>query len=310
MIFTVTLNPAIDKTVVIRNFEEGSVNRIESVRTDIGGKGINVSKCLLVLENISTAIAIWAGENGKWGKEQLIHSGFNSYNVELDEGETRTNLKIIDPVKNLNTDINEPGPTVRPEEINGFSWYIENIMKKDDIFVISGSIPKGLNSDIYRDMILQCNEKGIKTLLDADGESFRYGIEAKPYMIKPNIDELRKYTGKDLETDEEIITVARELIKSGIKEVVVSLGADGALFITEDKCYKADALKVPVQSTVGAGDSMVAALAHGLACGVDEIKRLKLATAIGAASVMCSGTQAPDHETVKKLYKDVNVVEV
>ena len=99
-------------------------------------------------------------------------------------------------------------------------------------------------------------------------------------------------------------------MKTGIKEVVVSLGADGALFVTEDKCYKADALKVPVQSTVGAGDSMVAALAHGLDCGVDEIKRLKLAIAISAASVMRSGTQAPDCETVKKLYKDVNVVEV
>jgi len=310
MIFTVTLNPAIDKTVVIRNFKEGSVNRIESVRADIGGKGINVSKCLLVLGNISTAIAIWAGENGKWGKDQLIHSGFGSYNVELDEGETRTNLKIIDPEKNINTDINEPGPTVRPEEINGFSWYIANIMKEGDIFVLSGSIPKGLNSDIYRDMILQCNEKGIKTLLDADGDSFRYGIEAKPYLIKPNIDELCRYTGKDLKTQDEIISVAKEFIKSGIKEVVVSLGADGALFVTENKCYKADALKVPVQSTVGAGDSMVAALAHGLDCGADEIERLKLATAMGAASVMCSGTQAPEQETVKKLYENVKVVEV
>ena len=183
-------------------------------------------------------------------------------------------------------------------------------MKEGDIFVLSGSIPKGLNSDIYRDMILQCNEKGIKTLLDADGDSFRYGIEAKPYLIKPNIDELCRYTGKDLKTQDEIISVAKEFIKSGIKEVVVSLGADGALFVTENKCYKADALKVPVQSTVGAGDSMVAALAHGLDCGADEIERLKLATAMGAASVMCSGTQAPEQETVKKLYENVKVVEV
>lgn len=310
MILTLTLNPAIDKTVVIPNFSEGAVNRIESVRTDIGGKGINVSKCLLVLGNISTAVAVWAGETGKRGKDYLIHSGFNSYSIELDEGETRTNLKIIDTEKNVNTDINEPGPTLDRRTFEGLMNTIDSMIKEDDILVLSGSLPKGLDSTAYRDMILFFKEKGVKTILDADGESFVYGIEAIPYLVKPNIDELCRYTKKELKTEEEIISAARELVQKGIKEVVVSLGADGSLFVTADKVLKAEALKVPVQSTVGAGDSMVAALAHGLDCGVDEIKRLKLATAISAASVMLSGTQPPELETVKKLYKEVTIKNV
>ncbi len=309
MIYTLTLNPAMDKTVVIENFTPGAVNRIKSLRVDVGGKGINVSKCLKSLGCETTAAAFWGGAAGQRGIDFLRENGIGSLAVVVPE-DTRTNLKIIDPVRHENTDINEPGPTISKENMEELIRKLDEAIVPGDILILSGSIPKGCESTIYRDMITRYQTRGAKVYLDADGENFRLGITAAPTLIKPNIDELNRHLGEDLKEVAEIAAAARAFLELGIEEIVVSLGADGALLVKEGLCLKAEGLKVPVQSTVGAGDSMVAALACGAEKGLTDEQRLKLATAISAASVMCSGTQAPEAEQIEKLYRQVKIREV
>lgn len=309
MIFTLTLNPAMDKTVVIENLTPGGVNRIKSLRVDVGGKGINVSKCLKSLGCETTAAAFWGGAAGQRGIDFLRENGIGSLAVTVSE-DTRTNLKIIDPVRHENTDINEPGPTISEENLAELIQKLDERIVPNDILILSGSIPKGCSSSIYRDLIQRYQNKGAKVYLDADGENFCNGITAAPVLIKPNIDELNRHLGADLKEVSEIAAAAKEFLKLGIEEVVVSLGGDGALLVKVGLCLKAEGLRVPVLSTVGAGDSMVAALACGAEKGLSDVQRLKLAIAISAASVMCSGTQAPEREKIEELYHQVTIWEV
>ena len=309
MIFTLTLNPAMDKTVVIEDLTPGGVNRIQSLRVDVGGKGINVSKCLKALGWGSTAAAFWGGTAGQRGIDFLREQGIGSLTVAVSE-DTRTNLKIIDPIRKENTDINEPGPTITEAQMAELIQKLDEAIAPGDILILSGSIPKGCQPTIYRDLTARYRSRGARVYLDADGENFRRGIEAAPTLIKPNIHELNRYLGKDLTQVAEIAAAAREFLALGMEEVVVSLGEDGALLVKEGLCLKAEGLKVPVLSTVGAGDSMVAALAYGAERGMGDDRRLKLAIAISAASVMCSGTQAPEKETIEALYQQVTIREV
>lgn len=309
MIITVTLNPAIDKTVTISNFTAGEVNRIETLRSDVGGKGINVSKCLKELGCESTAAAFWGGEAGRSGEAQLRESGVESLPVFIG-GTTRTNMKIIDPEQGTNTDINEPGPQISPEELEQLIQKLDEKLNQGDILVLAGSIPAGISPDIYKELTIRYKEKGVKVFLDADGESFAEGIKASPYLIKPNIDELSRYAGEKITDIRGILKAVKPLLQSGIEKIVVSMGAQGAVFIQKGRILIASSLNVPVLSTVGAGDSMVAALAYGEEKGLDEKKTYKLSMAMGAASVMCSGTQAPKASTVESLYHMVNMIEL
>lgn len=309
MIITVTLNPAIDKTVTISNFTAGEVNRIETLRSDVGGKGINVSKCLKELGCESTAAAFWGGEAGRSGEAQLQQSGVESLPVFIG-GTTRTNMKIIDPEQGTNTDINEPGPQISPEELEQLIQKLDEKLNQGDILVLAGSIPAGIGSSIYQELTNRYKEKGVKIFVDADGISFAKALEAVPYLIKPNIDELSRLAGEKLTDIRGILKAVKPLLQSGIEKIVVSMGAQGAVFIQRGRIFIASSIDVPVLSTVGAGDSMVAALAYGEEKGLDEKKTYKLSMAMGAASVMCSGTQAPKAVTVESLYHMVNIIEL
>lgn len=309
MIITVTLNPAIDKTVTISNFTAGEVNRIETLRSDVGGKGINVSKCLKELGCESTAAAFWGGEAGRSGEAQLQQSGVESLPVFIG-GTTRTNMKIIDPEQGTNTDINEPGPQISPEELEQLIQKLDEKLNQGDILVLAGSIPAGIGSSIYQELTNRYKEKGVKIFVDADGISFAKALEAVPYLIKPNIDELSRFAGEKVTDIRGILKTVKPLLQSGVQKIVVSMGDQGAVFIQKGRIFIASGIQVPVLSTVGAGDSMVAALAYGEEKGLAETQTYKLAMAMGAASVMCSGTQAPKASSVENLYHMVNMIEL
>lgn len=304
MIYTVTLNPAIDKTVVIENFSAGSVNRVADIREDAGGKGINVSKCLKNLGESTTAAMILAGDAGKRLEKMLAHMQIPNLAVWA-EGESRTNLKIIDPVRKENTDINEPGPAVSEALLEELKGKLRERIQPGDIVILSGSLPAGVDRGLYGKWTAYFRGLGACVYLDADGEPMRAGLAAVPYMIKPNNDELAALLGKTSLTVEEMITEGKRLLDTGIAEVVISLGGDGALFVGGEGCYRAEALRVPVKSTVGAGDSVVAAMACGQARRLTREERIRLAVAMGAASVMQSGTQPPEAELVWELAKQV-----
>ncbi len=305
MIYTVTLNPALDKTVEIVNFTVDSVNRITKMRTDPGGKGINVSKVIDKLGGKSIATGILGGGTGT-----AIQSALEEMRLESSflfaEGETRTNLKVVDPEHHTNTDINEPGLTVTDELLNSLLKELLEKLGEEDIVVLSGSLPKGAPKDTYYTWVKACRDTGAKVILDADGELLAEGLKASPYLIKPNNHELSGLMGRTLETPGELENAARNLMSQyGIKKIVVSMGGEGALYVTGDETIYAEGLKVPVGSTVGAGDSVVAALAvaeeRGLA--LEETVRLSIAT--GAANVMCSGTQAAEYDVIESLIPKV-----
>ena len=306
MIYTVTLNPAIDKTVVIDNFSAGSVNRVKSVREDPGGKGINVSKCLKSLGTDSVATMILAGEAGQRLERMVAGLEIPVLSVWT-AGESRTNLKIIDPVKKENTDINEPGPMVSAALLEELKIKLGKVVVPEDIVILSGSLPAGVDKGLYGEWTAYFRDLGACVYLDADGEPMQKGMAVVPYMIKPNNDELAALLGKANLTMEEMIAEGQRLYNTGIAEIVISLGGDGALFINEDGCFRAEGLTVAVKSTVGAGDSVVAATAYGQQEKMDRETRIRLAVAIGAASVMQSGTQPPEKELVWELAKQVQL---
>lgn len=305
MIYTVTLNPALDKTVEIPSLTVDAVNRITSMRTDPGGKGINVSKVIQKLGGASVAAGILGGDTGRAILSALTEMGLTTL-FHFVEGETRTNMKIIDPDNHTNTDINEPGVTVSEEILEKLLEELLVKVTKEDIVVISGSMPKGSPKDTYYTWTKAFREKGAKVILDADGDLLKAGLKASPYLIKPNNHELGALTGRALETPEEIAETAAELMKEyGIGKVVVSMGGDGAVYVTKDKTIHAEGLKVPVGSTVGAGDSVAAALAVSEEEGKTLEETVRLSTAVGAANVMCSGTQAAEYEVVETLLPKV-----
>lgn len=306
MIYTVTLNPALDKTATVENLRLDSVNRISELRVDPGGKGINVSKVVRELGAKTVAIALLGGHTGTMLRNMLAELGIECKVLEV-EGETRTNLKIKDPALKTNTDINEPGPEVTDEQLRGMLDGLVGEVSSGDIVVLSGSLPRGAAADTYKVWVAALKKTGAKVYLDADGDKLVRGIEAKPDLIKPNEIELGAMMGRTLDADEKIVEAARELIDGGLDRVMVSMGGAGALYVARDVTIKANPVKVPVGSTVGAGDSVVAALAYAQDKGLGLEDTMRLAMATGAANVMQSGTQAAPRELVDSLIDKVVV---
>ena len=302
MIYTVTLNPALDKTVEIPSFTTDGVNRITSIRTDPGGKGINVSKVVAALGSTSRALGILGGSTG-----QMISEALSGLNMTCDflpvEGNTRVNLKVVDPIAHTSTEINEPGAPVDPATL-------QKLLRHDDIVVLAGSLPVNAPADTYRVWGDACREKGAKVILDSDGAGMVEGVKAKPFLIKPNSEELSHVMGRALDSQQELTAAARELLQTGVQKVIVSMGSRGMLHVLPEQTIFVPGLRVPVKDTVGAGDAVIAALAVAEERGLTLEETLRLSTAAGAASVMCAGTQAASLETIQQLMEQVTYREL
>lgn len=308
MIVTVTMNPAIDKTVDVQNFEPGGLNRILQVVSDAGGKGINVSKTICELGGKSTAAGFVGGSAGNRIISVLKEWGIEEDFVEV-RGETRTNTKVVDPRLGV-TELNEPGPNVTDDEMGKLLKKLEGYAGPDTLFVLAGSVPAGVDKGIYRKITELVHKKGARVLLDADGELFAECLAAAPDMIKPNRDELERFYEMDYHpSEEELIRMGKKFFEKGISTVIISLGQMGALFLSEGKCYKAEALFVKAHSTVGAGDAMVAAMAYGWdqKLSFEETAALSVATSAGAVTTI--GTKPPKRDVVDELLKQVQLIE-
>jgi 1-phosphofructokinase len=304
MIITVTLNPALDKTIEIDEFKIDSVNRIVSTRVDAGGKGINVSKVIKELQYKSLALGFLGGSSGGQIKNYLDDLNIDNEFL-LVKGETRTNLKIIDKVNKTHTDINENGPSLGKQDIINIKEKIMQHCKEDSLVVLSGSVPNEVSTSIYGEIIKDVKNKGGKVILDAEGELLMEGIKAGPYMVKPNIDELEKAFGISINNEEKIIETAKKILEYGVKYVVISLGSEGSIFISNDTVAKVKGIKVQVKSTVGAGDSMVAALAVAVQEDYSLEQAMKLACATSTANVMTEGTQTGRFDDIERIKNEI-----
>lgn len=324
MIVTVTMNPAIDKTVDIDRLECGGLNRIKRVCMDAGGKGINVSKTIHHLGGESVAAGFVAGSAGETIEKVLREYGIRTDFVRV-SGETRTNMKVVEqdgPV----TELNEPGPEVRPEQIRELLAKLEQYASPDTLVVLSGSIPRGVGKDIYAVITEAMHKKGASVLLDADGELFSAALQAKPDIVKPNREELEEYfktrgacfeeqgqRPEESEADDmfgRIAWMGERLLAQGVGRAVISMGKDGAVFL-EDGCrLRAHGLPVKAHSTVGAGDAMVAALALAWERKLPFREAAALGMAASAGAVTTIGTKPPERAVVEELLGKVELEEL
>lgn len=308
MITTVTLNPTIDRTIILDSFHHGSINKIKSVKEDAGGKGINVAKVLQSLGYHTCAIG-FIGKNNREYVETLLESEQLANDFITVEGQTRFNTKLVEMDSKVTTDIKEIGFEISGENRRSLEELITTYAKKSEVMTFNGSIPQGLPSNIYFDLISIANEY-TKTVLDTDGVFLLEGLKASPYIIKPNIQELETAIGRKLDSHEDIKIAARELIRDyHIKYVLVSMGAKGSILISAHKAMYAKSLKVDVKSSVGAGDAMTAGFIYAVINDdVTTSKALAYATACGALAASQDGTQAFKKADVIKLVKEVELV--
>lgn len=307
MIVTVTMNPAIDKTALVEEFVLRGLNRLQSVKSDAGGKGINVSKTIRELGGTSLATGFLGGQSGRTIAEALTELGIEHDFVYI-KGETRVNLKVTEPDGSL-TELNEVGPEPGAEAIEELMEKLEKLAAPGVTFVLGGSIPRGVPTDIYKRIIETVHAKDAKVFLDADGPLFAEALKANPDYIKPNRFELEQYFELDHEaTEADLIELSGRLLSTGVKQIAVSLGGEGALFIGDGHYTRIPGLKVEVKSTVGAGDAMVAALVYSYDTGISPDERVLLAMATSAGACMTEGTQPPTREQVDTLLSTLEPV--
>lgn len=306
MIATLTLNPAIDKIAHVDKLIVGDLNRLSDVKTTIGGKGINVARTLRALNERTEVFTVTAGTAGML-VEQYLRSNYYMAHIVKAEGNTRTNIKIIEADGSL-TEINDAGPTVSKEMLNLLTIKMVKSLKKGDTIILSGSLPDSVPTTIYRDLIEKVKAAGIYTILDADGEPFREGVSALPDIVKPNVRELRGYFGVTEQIDEkETSLLAQKLTRLGIGLVAASMGHQGAVFASADHAYFAKAVNVHTDSTVGAGDAMVGAIAYARHAGYDDEKLIRLSMAASAAACTSHGVNM---DIVEKLMDEVEITRI
>ncbi|WP_088892263.1 1-phosphofructokinase [Leptolyngbya ohadii] len=305
-IVTVTLNPAIDLTAAIANFRAGEVNRVAWEQADPGGKGVNVASFLADFGFFVTATGILGQENAGIFDVLFERKGIGNEFVVI-PGRTRTNIKIIDEVQDRVTDINFPGLSPSDNAVQRLHSAIDQLARTHDWFILSGSLPAEMPTSIYADLIKRLKAIGKTVVLDASGESLRQAIPAAPLMVKPNIAELEEAMGRSLPTLDDRLEAARELLAQGISTVVISLGAEGALFVETGSAVWARPPQIAVISTVGAGDAMVSGFVTAKLRNFDLSDCARLATAFSIGALSQVGPRLPPKEVVESFMDQVSV---
>ncbi len=303
MIVTVTMNPAVDRTVWLDHLEKGGLNRILNKKTDAGGKGINVSKTIHALGLKSIATGLIGGRSGRMIEKMLEEQEIETDFVAI-KGNNRINTKVAEKDGKV-TELNELGPHILNAELEELFLKLEKYADENTLFVLSGSVPDGVPNDFYAKVTEMVHKKGSRVFLDADGDLLKKGVQARPDFLKMNQKEMEGLVGKKITDANQAAEFGVELLDLGVGFVVISLGALGAVFLTPDFCVKCPGMKVPVISTVGAGDGMVGALASSWEEGISFEAGIRLAMAVSAAAVTMEGTKPADQMMVMKLYQKV-----
>lgn len=309
MILTVTLNVAVDKAYVIEGpLQAGEVMRVKTCSNTAGGKGLNVSKVIGLCGEEVLATGFTGGFNGAYVEQLLTEKGIPNEFVHV-KGETRSCINILDG-DGKSTEFLEPGAPVTAEEEATFLRKFETLLPKCSVVTMSGSAPKGIPADIYGKLIAMGKKAGVKMILDTSGQYLIEGVKAKPFLIKPNHDEIAQLLGRPAETMEEMLESAKELHRSGIHYVVISLGADGAAVVCGEGVYTARPPKIQAVNTVGCGDSMVGAMAAALERGYGVEEMLRYAVAVSSANAMNLETGYFRQEDMEENLKQVIVEKI
>ncbi|HFH9838629.1 TPA: tagatose-6-phosphate kinase [Streptococcus suis] len=310
MILTITLNPSVDIAYQLDTFHLDTVNRVEKVQKTAGGKGLNVTRVLKQVGEDVVATGFIGGELGSYVKKQLTRNDIKNSFVEIGN-ETRNCIAVLHDGQQ--TEILEQGPTIQEHEALNFIEHLEIILNNVDVVAISGSLPKGLASNYYVEIVELCKKCGVAVVLDCSGEALKNVLEShqKPTVIKPNTEELSQLIGKNVTDDiQELKAVLSGQLFQGIEWIVVSLGAKGAFAKHKDKFYRVKIPKINVVNPVGSGDSTVAGIAASLAHALPDVELLKNANVLGMLNAQEEQTGYVNLEHSEVLYSQIEVEEV
>ncbi|URZ14945.1 1-phosphofructokinase [Clostridium felsineum] len=305
MITIINLNASVDKRYEIEDIVKGKVMRARAVENTAGGKGLHVANVAHILGEDITTTGYVGGKTGEFIEAKLREIGIKSEFVKIKKDTRECLAFVTDDL--VQTEILEPGPEVTEEEQEEFYKVYEKLLCKSNIIVASGSAPRNVPKDVYKKLIERANRSDKKFLLDTSGDLLKEGIEAKPFLIKPNKDELEMLTGKAIVNEKDIIDHIKILNSRGIKCVIVSLGAGGSLISFNKKIYKVFIPKVKAVNPVGSGDSLVGGFAVGLHRNYDIEKIIALASACGTANAMIKETGWVELNTVKDIMDKVKI---
>jgi 1-phosphofructokinase len=308
-VITVTLNPAIDQTICLPTLQHGAVNQALSTASNPGGKGVNVASCLADWGTPVIATGILGRDNAEPFAKLFLDKGIGNRFV-LTAGSTRVNIKLSAQDDNSTTDVNLPGATVSPETFAAWLKMLDELAEPGRFVVLSGSLPCGLPDDCYASLCARLNADQARVVLDTSGEPLRRALTgtALPYCIKPNRHELEQWVGHALPTTEEVIAVAQDLHRHGVRQVVVSLAEQGALFVGAPGVWHAHSAPLTPISTVGAGDALLAGWIGAQHTGCDWEEGIRLAMAFAAGKLARLGPHLPSRETIKQLAGAVRLI--
>jgi len=309
MIVTVTLNAAIDRTLLVPNFQLGQRHRASASLSSAGGKGINVARALKRLGVPVVCAGLAGGRTGMQIVERLTGEGLLNDFVRI-RGESRTSTAVVDPTSNVYTEINEWGPEVEEHELAILRDKLAYLTRGAEFVVFAGSLPRGVGDDFYFEAIKEANRRGVLTLLDAEGEPLRQGLEAEPYLVTPNVAEAEQLVGHEFSGEDDLVAGLDEIADLGARNVVIT-SEDGchALF-REDRMeirLRAVAPHLEPISAIGSGDALLAGFIAARMSAKSHEEAVRAAVATGAASVLEVGAGRFDVREVSRLISLVNV---
>jgi 1-phosphofructokinase len=305
-IATVSLNPAIDQTVRVNDFRPNTVNRGQAMQLDAGGKGVNVASFLADTGHAVAVTGFLGEENVEIFERFFARKRIDDHFVRI-PGNTRTGVKIVDEANQQTTDINMPGLSPSPAAMQTLLQEIEGLTASCDWFVLAGALPPGVPMTTYATIITKLTGLGKRVVLDTSNQALRQGILAAPTIVKPNIDELQEFVGRTLAGEADIEGAARQLLEGGIQLAVISMGAQGAMFVDAETALVATPPVVTVKSTVGAGDAMVAGLIAGQVQKLSLSDCARLATAYSLARITGLGSKLSEPETLQAYIQQVSI---
>ena len=304
MIVTVTLNAAIDRTLSVPNFQLGQRHRASEGSTTAGGKGINIARALKQLGAPVVCTGLAGGRTGTLFVEELTNEGILNDFVRI-RGESRTSTAVLDPTSNVYTEINEWGPEVAEDELDVLREKLAYLSKGAAYVVFAGSLPRSVDPGLYGELIREGNRRSLSTVLDSEGEALRLGIEAEPYLVAPNLREAESLVGHEFVDEEDLSTGLDEIAELGARNVIITLDTGCYALFREDRAedirLRARAPRLEAVSTVGAGDTLLAAFIAARMNDRSYDDALRSAVATSAASVLEAGPGRFDPREAQRL---------
>ncbi|MFA0413417.1 1-phosphofructokinase [Vibrio renipiscarius] len=304
-VVTITLNPALDLTGSLQTLTTGGVNLVEHSDFHAAGKGVNVARVLSDLGAQVTVTGFLGQDNQELFCQLFEDMGAVDRFIRV-AGSTRINVKLVEK-NGAVSDINFPGVTVNAQAIAQFEQALDELCVDHDFFVLAGSLPNGVSPEMCANWIRKLRANGKKVLFDSSRAALAAGIDATPWLIKPNDEELADFSGQAVETHKDVIQIAEQLGNKGIDNIVVSLGAKGVMWLNQGEWLVSKPPKMTVVSTVGAGDTLVAGLCWAHMQQMEKTQLLSFATALSALAVSQVGVGVPDIEEVRTLQQQVEI---